>query len=110
MNIINCTPHVLNVHTADDEIVPITPSGDVPRCATTMVDLGTIAVDGVPVALTRQDLGAVSGMPDPTEGTLYVVSRLVADALPGLSDLLIPGPLVRDDQGRVTGCRGLSVV
>ena len=26
------------------------------------------------------------------------------------SDLLVPGPLVRDSEGKVIGCKGLSII
>ena len=35
---------------------------------------------------------------------------LVASACPDRSDLLVPGPLVRDSEGKVIGCRGLSII
>lgn len=62
---------------------------------------GTIArVQGLP-------LGPVEGLPPPQEGTLYIVSVIVAERLPERRDLRVPGDQVRDAQGRIVGCRSL---
>lgn len=97
------------------------------RCEQTSAPAGTIAVpyrrkavysdpDGaypdVPgehvIAVTRQRFGAVTGLPAPRPDTAYVVSRIVAEACRDRDDLLIPGPAIRDQAGRVVGCDGLS--
>lgn len=61
------------------------------------------------INVTRQTFGPVAGLPSPIEGTRYIVSRIVAEACPERADLLFPGPAIRDGQGRVVGCDGLSV-
>ena len=38
----------------------------------------------------------------------FVLSRVVKTALPDRDDLVVPDELVRDDAGRVVGCRRLS--
>jgi len=50
--------------------------------------------------------GEVTGLPPTKEGTVYIVSGLVAQQAPR-DDVFSPGPLVRDNQGRVVGCTGL---
>lgn len=103
----NLTPHAINI--LDDqgqEILVVPASGVIARCSQREEVLSVI--DGITV--TRQTFGEVQDLPEPEEGTNYIVSRLVASALPERRDLLIPGPLVRDDQGQPRGCRGLSVV
>lgn len=99
----NCTPHSLNV-LVGEEVIDLAPTGIVPRCSQSEVTAGEVA--GIPV--TRQVFGEVIDLPEPEEGVFFVVSRMVAAACPERKDLLIPGPLVRDDEGRVVGCRGLS--
>lgn len=106
MAIVSLLPHVTSVVMPDDSVMFIDPSGTVARCSQTEETVGV--VDSIP--LTRQTFGAVTGLPDPEEGTWFLVSRMVAVAVPERHDLLIPGPLVRDDKGVVTGCRGLSVL
>jgi len=59
-------------------------------------------VDGIPIFSTK--LGETSGIPDPEEGVIYIVSAL---ALAGTArdDVVSPGVVQRID-GRVTGCIG----
>ena len=70
-------------------------------------DFGAGEVNGI--ALSRVTFGEVTGLPDPVEGTLYIVSALVRSALPARTDLASPGDLVRDAAGAVIGCKGLIV-
>ena len=102
--LVNMTPHDLNIVQIDGSILTVAPSGFVPRCASSEVVDGTI---GNLIQVTRQTLGEVEGLPESLPATFYIVSRLVASAA-NRPDLLVPGPLGRDDQGRVIGCKGLS--
>ena len=102
--LVNMTPHQLNIVQLDGEVLTVAPSGFVPRCSSTEVVDGTI---GGLIELTRQTLGEVEGLPDPIPGAFYVVSRLVASAA-NRPDLLVPGQGIRDDKGRIIGCKGLS--
>ena len=64
-------------------------------------------VDGMPVYKT--EYGDIEGLPPESAGTVYLVSRLVLDALQGTrSDVFAPGQAVRDETGKVIGCRGFS--
>lgn len=101
MQFINLTPH--RVVVIDGPVIE--PSGEVARVAQSYEQVGNEG--GVP--LFRTVLGQVEGLPDPQPGVMYVVSGMVRAALPHRSDLASPGQLVRDDQGRVTGCRGLII-
>nr|WP_278861503.1 hypothetical protein [Catenibacterium mitsuokai] len=102
--LVNMTPHNLDIIQTDGNTLTVAPSGIVPRCSSSEEIDGTI---GDLIQITRQTLGEVEGLPDPVPGAFYIVSRLVASAA-NRPDLLVPGPLVRDDQGRVIGCNGLS--
>lgn len=101
--LVNMTPHALNIVQRDGKTLTVAPSGYVPRCSSTEVVDQSIGL----IEITKQTLGEVEGLPDPIPGAFYVVSRLVASAA-NRPDLLVPGPLLRDDQGRVIGCKGLS--
>lgn len=100
-NFINLTPHTLNVH-ANGDVVSIAPSGEIARVSSVSVEAGSI--DGIPTV--RTELGEVTGLPKPQEGVFLIVSGMVASAAPR-SDVLSPGDLVRDENGRPIGCRGL---
>jgi len=56
----------------------------------------------------RTQFGAVTGLPDPQPDTIFVVSALVAQAVPDRQDVFITDDAVRDDQGRLIGCRALA--
>lgn len=103
-NILNFTPHALNVVGLDGSVTTF-PSVGVVRVATSTVSRNPIGGFGV-VATTFSD---VAGLPDPVSGTYFVVSRLVLSACPGRTDLLCPGELIRDVDGNVVGCKGFSL-
>ena len=101
MDLVNLTPHRLNIHTPGG-VINVAPSGDIARVST--LDTPAGFVGGIPTV--RTTLGEVTGLPDPIDGTIYIVSGMVAGAAPR-PDVFSPGDLVRDDSGRPIGCRGL---
>lgn len=106
MNIINCTPHAVTVVDAEGKILRIIESNGSPiRLASSTVPAGEF--DGVP--LTRTEFGEPVNLPDPQEGTVYIVSQLVKNAIPGRSDLVVPAEVLRDDKGQIIGCRSLGL-
>ena len=107
MALVNLTPHALSL-VVGSETVTVPPSGTVARVTVTRESAGTVIVDGVQVPLYRTTYGAVEGLPAPAPDTLYVVSSLVAAAARDRRDLVVPDDLVRDEQGRVIGARGLA--
>lgn len=105
MNIVNLTPHPLtlrNPETGADTIVP--PSGTVARVTATP---GAVEnVSGIPVPVGRPDIfGDVEGLPEPQEGTIYLVSAMVGGRV-ARRDVFTPGTgpkdeAVRNDKGHV---------
>ena len=112
MNIVNLTPHALNFmpEGPDGPTVTIPPSGQVARCAVDRVQVDTVAVDGITVPVNQTQFGAVTGLPDPQPDTIYIVSAVVAQAVPDRPDVFIVDDAVRDDQGRIIGARALAHV
>ena len=112
MRIVNLTPHPLNLmpEGPDGPTVTIPPSGQVARCAVDRVLVDTVAVGGITVQVNQTRFGEVSGLPDPQPDTIFVVSALVAQAVPDRSDVFIVDDAVRDDQGRIIGARALAHV
>ena len=106
MKIVNCTPHQLDVVCEDGSILTIEASGIVPRC--TQTEAHVASVNGI--AVTKQVFGEVINLPEAQPETFLVVRRLVASAAKGRKDLLVPGPMIRGEDGRPCGCRGLSVI
>jgi len=106
IRVINLTPHNINVVGEDGQVVQTFPaSGDLARCQVSREQVGEI--NGIPV--NRTVFGDVTGLPEQQEGVVYVVSALVAQAA-GRDDVLIPDDTVRDEEGRIIGCRGFARV
>lgn len=104
--VINATPHaVVIVDGQGNRVRALEPSGLVIRRAE-VVHPQSATVDGIPTCTTSW--GALEDLPGPESGTFYIVSRMVKDAAPERDDLLVPAELVRDERGRIIGCRSLS--
>ena len=108
MNIINLTPHALNL-IADSKTITIQLSGQVARCSVDRVQVDTVTIDGVTIPVNRTQFGAVTDLPDPQPNTVFIVSSLVAQAV-SRADVLAVDDTVRDDQGRIVGARALARV
>ena len=107
MKIVNLTPHEINFVTANGEPVKtIEPSGTLARVTVAIETVGS--VEGIPV--TESVYGEVEGLPDPETDTIYIVSSLVAQRCTERDDVFIPNESVRDDKGRIIGCRSLGRV
>jgi hypothetical protein len=112
MNIINLTPHAINLMPdgPDGPAATIPPSGQVARCAVNRVQIYTVIADGITVPVNKTQFGMVSDLPDPRPDTIYVVSALVAQAVPDRLDVFMVDDTVRDDQGRIIGAKALAYV
>ena len=107
MQIINATPHDVNIVGENGQVVrTYAASGICPRCSVSREAVDEI--DGI--RINRTVFGDIVGLPEYVEGTYYIVSVIVANAAKGRQDLLITDDAVRDDKGRVIGCRALAVV
>lgn len=106
---VNLTPHVINIFRSAEDTNPIVvpPSGTVARIATRPME--TELVNGVPV--TTSALIGVQGLPEEKPDVMYITSGMVVDHLgvwgPQRRDVVAPGELVRDSDGRPVGCLGL---
>lgn len=109
MKIVNLTPHELNI-LAQGRMIVIPPSGFVARCEERDERIGEVEVEGVKVPLIRKSFGSVQ-LPEPKEGVVYVASALAAQAAAraGRTDVLCPGPVIRDPDGRPIGVTSLSL-
>jgi len=107
MQIINCTPHPISIVTGERQVA-LPPSGVVPRMRETCEAAGEITLsDGIMVPIRRVVYGPVEGLPAPQADTIFVVSALVAQAAADRPDLAYPGDFLRDEAGRIIGCRAL---
>ena len=103
-NIKNLTPHDVRVLNDNNEVVVVLESEGIARVSSESKVVDTL--NGVPI--TETVFGEVTGLTPETEGTYYIVSRMVASAASERRDLLVPGLQVRDEQGRVVGCKSLD--
>lgn len=102
-NLINLTPHAINI-IVNGETKTIEPSGTIARVVMTQERIGE--VDGIPVY--RNTYGKPENLPEPQEGTYYIVSALLAQAIPEREDVLITSNPIRDEAGRIIGCGALA--
>lgn len=107
--IINLTPHSVNVIRDDNSVaITIEASGNIARCSQTINIVDSIDLNNVAIPISSSSYGEVVDLPAPQDDTYYIVSRLVMSACPNRQDLLVPNDLVRDEAGRVIGCRSLA--
>lgn len=106
MEFVNLTPHAINIVDGDGKpVANIAPSGLVARVSMTRQQVGEFA--GIPAFVTTY--GEPTGIPEPTEDTIYIVSGMVVQAIAGdRPDVWAPGDLMRNAEGQVVGCVGLS--
>lgn len=106
---VNLTPHEVRIYEsgASDAalLVSVPASGQIARVSTRMELLHPIGR----VPIYRTEFGKVTGLPEtPRHGIYYIVSAIVLEHCRGdRDDLLAPGELLRDADGRPVGCIGL---
>lgn len=101
---VNLTPHTIRFIDSNGEVIHEVPSSGIARAEQRRIPICTI--NGI--AVNKTEYGEVIGLPEPVEGTIYIVSVLTAQAARGRSDVYIVDDLVRDSAGRIIGCRGLT--
>lgn len=134
MKIVNLTPHPVIIVREDDDgpevgsvgfgpaaaeirysvVETIAPSGVVARARQIDEAAGEIDINGVSVPLVTSTYGDPTDLPEPEEDTYYAVSILTAQAAKAAgrvtSDLLVTADPVRDEAGKIVGCRKFAVV
>lgn len=104
--LINLTPHAITLVNEDGTVREVVqPSGALARVAAHDEVVDSIG-GGFPVVSTVY--GEVEGLPEPSDDVIYIVSALVAQRVHGRRDVLVPARTVRDDKGRIIGCKALA--
>lgn len=103
MNVINCTPHEINLLT-EEANVAYPPSGIVTRVNATSVMMPSV------LPIVRTIFGDITGLPEPMDHTYFIVSGMVLSALGDTRPDVIapdtsPASAVRDPQGRMIGVK-----
>jgi len=110
--LVNLTPHTINFVAEDGTQLLSLESQGVARVASSTEVVGYLQVGEVVVPQTHTTFGEVEGLPEQAPGVGYIVSNMIISALAqqGIrrNDLFTPGLQVRDEQGRVIGCRSLD--
>lgn len=86
------------------------PSGSVARVEKEELFCGEVITEcGTVIEMHALVAGEVTGLPAPVPGIFYIVSGQVREAVPHRMDVVSPGRLLRDTEGRVRGCAGWAV-
>lgn len=108
---INLTPHALYVKALDGDYITILPDAEGPaRVIYDRLPPEQVRIGGSEVAVAvAGPVREIIGLPDPEPGVVYIVAKAVADAAPASrGDIVSPGRLLRDAEGKVIGCDGLT--
>ena len=114
--IINLTPHDINIKVTDNKMITIRPSGIVARCDTDFKEVDSVT------SIINQTIYTFNirerffqqpyDLPEPREGTYFIVSRIVAEACANVRDdlLIVDGTIKEKVDGRmvVVGCEALA--
>lgn len=106
--VVNLTPHTITVMNDEGNIIKEFPSEGLARLSVKTVRGKSIVIDGVEIPTSYSEFGEVEGLPKPTYGVYYIVSSLIAGRYPLRADLLIPNESIRDEKGRIIGCKSLG--
>lgn len=105
MELVNLTPHDINLINEAGEPVLVKASGVLARCKVTTEKVGTI--NGIKVNVSH--FGDIEGLPEPEEGKIFIVSAMILTALNGTRpDVLGVSEYIRDDEGKIVGAKALT--
>lgn len=106
----NLTPHTVNVIAEDGTIKATFPSEGSARADQVANKIGELNE----IELVSMKFGKTEGLPAPAEGVYYIVSVITANAAKAegrsTDDIVITADPVRDDSGRIIGCKRFAIV
>jgi len=116
--VVNCTPHAVNILSAESFMYKgVTPkvrlsfptSDFIARLVYDTRLVERFLIENHVVDVTSTKYGRVLGLPQPEPGVIYIVSKLVAEALYGVrDDVFILSGLARNSVGKTLGGRSLA--
>lgn len=92
---VNLTPHAVNLQFPNGDTVPLLSAGEA-RVTTFSTPHPLPDAGGFPVETLS--FGPITGLPDPQEGIIYIVSMMTAQAAAAtgrFADIVSPGKLLR---------------
>ena len=128
MRLINLTPHDVCIFNDRDCIrrgnmlillgyeyvqpIAVFPSEGLARSPEEEKDLGYLECDGASIPLVETVYGKPVGLPEPSDGKMYIVSAKTAMQAQKFGrktdDLVIPTGMVKNSRGEVISCTALS--
>lgn len=108
---INLTPHALHVKDMSGGYIMIPPDAEGPaRVIYDRLPPEQVRIGGSEVAVAvAGPVREIVGLPEPQPDIVFIVAKAVADAAPASrGDLMSPGRLLRNAEGGVIGCDGLT--
>lgn len=111
LKIINLTQHVINVlDTQSGEMVAIPPSGVEARLTNSREIISQVKTEYGVFNITKTVFGEVQNLPDYDGQSIFIVSSLIAQAVPERMDIFIPDDTFRNDKGQIVGCRSIATL
>lgn len=108
VSLVNLTPHPVTVYDVDRAVASWPPAGPFARLVESRRPAPEVLTDQGPMPVAEISYAQeVDDLPEPTPGRLFLVSRVLAAAVTR-GDLLFPADEVRDESGRIIGCRTLG--
>lgn len=106
VSIVNLTPHAINLVRNGQVIETFPPSGVLARVSVATQIVGEI--NGFEIR--KNVYSEVVNLPERVEGTIYIVSALVAQAAKGRDDIFVTDGSIRDADGKIIGCTGFAII
>lgn len=108
--LVNLTPHPIVLHLADGRIVEIPPMREPVRLQEFVSKVEKETIEGIGEIEIREKEFGEGNLPEPEPNTLFIVSLVVAQAYPNRRDFVVVDETIRDEKGRIIGCRAFARV
>ena len=102
MKIINLTPHNINFILKDKTII-LSPETTPLRLVEETKVIGKI--NDIPITKTTYNLVST---PKKQKDTIYIVSKIILEAYPEREDFYMINESIKDETGRIIGCKSLT--
>lgn len=110
MILVNLTPHEVKIFVGE-EVVATYPLAEHPaRAKPSAKAVGEVNVEGHQIPIFVVSFGNLQDAPPVIEGTMYIVSQIAGQAMlaAGRKDFVLTHDTVRDDQGKIVGCKAFA--
>jgi len=121
MQLINLTPHPIDFVHENGKVMATIPSCAKEQCARVLAETVHVhnieakvfngnndVIFDIPVSETK--FGVIQNLPEEREKTVYIVSRMVAEAAKERNDLAIVNETVRDSNCKIVGAKSISFI